>query len=183
MSYISDSKIFVFPSVQRTNKPESRNLSESNLTTMFRSLVSSDSTFVINEGNVDSATVFEFLIKGYYFKITDSSIGSLFSSLYGTLPSSGSINLYATITVTSTSGFDEIVGADSDNKYQGVVFESSPTTGTGKHSLLLATGSVSVVGGQSVASWSVPKSSNRRYNGSSVYGVIDGNSPEAVSAS
>ena len=167
--YCPSANIFVFPSVQRTDKPESRNLSENNLTTMFRSLVSTDATYVISEGDVSNATKFEFVIDGYYFKLTTS--GNMYA-LFNTLSYEGD-SLSASITVNATSGsnFVELQGTDDDGEYTGVEF-----FGNSSGDLLLAVRN-------SATSWSVPQSSNRRYNGSSVYGVIDGNSPEVPPAS
>ena len=162
--YCPSDNIFVFPSVQRTNKPESRNLSENNLTTMFRSLVSADATYVLNEGSVNGASKFEFVIDGYYFKLTPiTSVEALFEAL-----SDAGDALFASITVSTTTGsnFVELQGVDDGGEYKGVEFSND------EGDLLLAV--------RSDTTWVVPQSSNRRYNGSSVYGVIDGNSPEAL---
>lgn len=167
--YCPSDNIFVFPSVQRTDKPESRNLSENNLTTMFRSLVSTDATYVISEGAVSNATKFEFVIDGYYFKLTPITT---MSALFNALSSFGD-SLSASITVNATTGsnFVELQGTDDDEEYTGVEF-----FGDGSGDLLLAVLN-------NATTWVVPQSSNRRYNGSSVYGVIDGNSPEVPPAS
>lgn len=159
MSNVSSSSISVFPSVNRGDQP-SRNLSEKNIVGLINKLLDNNGDFVISEST--NGESFDFMIRGYYFSVASPST---------TLFSGGSTNdkMWASITITTTSGYEELSGTDSGGEYNGVSFDiqSSAPSGTGVHSLLIAE--------KTSSGWVVPLSSMFKYDGSRVYGTIDGN--------
>lgn len=119
---LQSNKIDVFPSANRVMYPQSRLTSESNITGILTHILGKDS-FVINQSVSDP---FEFVIKGYYFKIK-------------TLPILTGNDVYAFIRVINPDEdtealFPEIVpladGAtllDNDGYFAGLVLDNNTT--------------------------------------------------------
>lgn len=146
MAYAKSELIKVFPTsnrgtvvdknrVQKYVDPEARLNTESNLTGILKHITDEDS-FILNatkEG--ETITSIEFIINGYYFNLTDTSI-------------LGNTNLWATIKVsepdTTTSGykFNELNGTDENNEYKGVTFYTSkPASSNNTYTLQLLSNS------------------------------------------
>ena len=162
MSNLASDKIFVFPAIQRTGTYENsaRNLTEKNIVGLINKILDNGATFVISDSTGDAT--FDFMIWGYYFSVTSPST---------TLFSGGSTNdkMWASIEIAATSGYEELSGTDGAGGYSGVSFVIQPSapSGTGVHSLLIAE--------KTSNGWVVPLSSMFKYDGSRVYGTIDGN--------
>ena len=155
--------VSIFPSVAN-GVASSRQLSEQNITSLIKYITDTNGgTFVISESVSDTDGIsFDFMIDGYYFSISDS--GNDMQSIFDSLSNSGN-SLYAYIHIDG-SPFKELDVASPFNAYKGVAFSTSAPNGSYK-SLLLAQ--------KSDGSWSVPLGSRKKYNGSRIYGVIDGN--------
>ena len=153
-------------------------MTEKSITGLINKLLDNSSTFVISEGdsNGDVESIFEFMIKGYYFCIEDDYIQQTFSGFV----SNENTELYACIEIADALGYTELSGVDSvgDNPtYSGVDF--SPSVVANKYCLKIAERE------DSLSSWKIPKTytssgltdtseSFKKYSGDRIYGTIDG---------
>lgn len=129
MAYAKSELIKVFPTsnrgtvvkegVQKYVDPEARLNTEGNLTGILKHITDEDS-FILNATKESGKiTSIEFIINGYYFNLTDTSILE------------GKTNLWASITIsesgTTASGyaFNQLNGTDENNEYKGVTFYTS----------------------------------------------------------
>lgn len=76
MNYIPSEKVTVFPSslrsAQNGDRASGKYTSEENLTGMIRTLANKDSFIISWPDNISESNPAEFVINGYYFKITDT---------------------------------------------------------------------------------------------------------------
>ena len=143
MSYLASNKIQVFPSTKRGSyHPSARLMSEASLVNIVNKLIDTDGFVVTPDEDVittnSSGTitgqvtnkVFEFNIKGYYFKI--NTLNDLISSF------SSDSNIYATVHLNTTDDYVELAEQDDNSEYQGLNFTNTlPNASSGYYSLWL----------------------------------------------
>ena len=161
MANLASTDIQVFPCTKRgDNQRSARLFSEENVSRISRVLLDKQS-FVITD-TFDASKPFEFILGGYYFKVSTGS------ALTNAVSSVGDI--YAKITLSGTTVGDdtyyEIYGQDASGSYQGLDLVSlNPGNSDTVKSLLLLTDSV------------IPSSSKQKYAVENICGdipVIDG---------
>lgn len=115
MEYLNSGDIGVFPATRRSANYQlkSRRFTEESVTRLTNMVV--DKSYVITE-EFDANEPFEFVIKGYYFKVSTGK--ALLDLNLGD-------TVYATLKKYNGGSFDEING-DSGTIYKGVEFSSSP---------------------------------------------------------
>lgn len=150
MAYAKSELIKVFPTsnrgtvvkdgVQKYVDPEARLNTEGNLTGILKHITDEDSFILNTTKKSGKITSIEFIINGYYFNLTDTSILE------------GKTNLWASITVsesgTTASGytFNQLNGTDNDDankgKYTGISFDTSePASSNNTYTLQLLSNS------------------------------------------
>ena len=160
--YLGQDKIRVFPSTRRTyGSAFARQVTEANLVEMINNLVDVDS-FVVTKlvgGEDGTTTDFSFCIHGYNFT---ANLGSMVDSFKS--------DVYATITIDTTSDypeFYELSGLDVNNNYEGVNFTDSVQTGTNEYCLHILT--------HESNGWVVPEESQLKFSIDSLgIDLIDG---------
>ena len=179
MSYISTSKIDVFPSARRASKQVSARLfTEYSVSGIVNKLIDTDG-FVITDYDSTSSTaageVFEFNIHGYYFKVESAQdIFDLFSNA-----SSPAMAIYANIVLDeSINNYVELLGQDDLNQntntsvYEGVQFTTWPIQPSQEHPTVY---SLQLFARESVSyPWTVPSSSKVKFTSKSLELEIDG---------
>lgn len=171
MSYIQSSKIKVFPAAGRsTEYPEGYLTTEDNLNRVVNAIyASNNSSFVISSS---FSVPFKFVIKGYYFEITDltglDNSGDLYATIYllNTLPD-GKYARLVSPGYSTESSLD-----DSDEYFKGLTLTTSSTVDsvpdTTPYTLQLLEGG------------SIPETSKFRYKTSE---VLDGDTGNLISNS
>lgn len=126
--YLDSSNIYIFPSsINRPNTfPNSRGLSEDNLTTVIRSAGASKGSFILSE-KFDSKGIFEFFIHGYYVRLEGTEASPISFD-----QSNGAQEIYAVIYVDkSVENFPTLYGEDTTNNvFTAVEFVTAPPTET-----------------------------------------------------
>ena len=119
---VSKSNIQVFPiSIQRTSRPGDRVLSETNLSSVFRSFTDKKS-YVISK-DFSSSADFEFMIHGYFCRIESTDIPDCFTEIPNGNPIYAAIHLSA----QDNEDYPILEGSEDDTYFTGVEFSSQLT--------------------------------------------------------
>lgn len=173
MSYIESSKIKVFPAAGRsTEYPEGYLTTEDNLNRVVNAIYASNNSSFVISSTADSEP-FKFVIKGYYFEITDLTgldvSGDLYATIYllKTLPDGSYVRLVSPDYLTESS-------LDSTGDFKGVTFSTSKPVSSDSVS------DIDTYTLQLLKGGSVPETSKFRYKTSE---VLDGETGNLISAS
>ena len=151
MAYISSDKIKVFPSIGRKSEidADAELMNEGNVSSIIRSLCRERKSYVLSkEFSASDENPFEFVIYGFYFKITDvSSLSD--RPLYAHITLKENTGNYQLLTISNSTVsnnslqiLDQNVGQSS--QFQGVWFDKSSSGGTYTLQLLDAEGNIPV---------------------------------------
>ena len=149
MAYISSDKIKVFPSIGRKSErdADAELMNEGNISSIIRSLCRERKSYVLSkEFSASDKNPFEFVIYGFYFKITDISPLSD-RPLYAHITLKENTGNYQLLTISNSTVsnnslqiLDQNVGQSS--QFQGVWFDKSASGGTYTLQLLDAEGNI-----------------------------------------
>lgn len=114
--YLSNESVHVFPiSFDRASNPMARALSEDNIRSVVKSM--SDQTSFVVSSNFNPVDIFEFVVDGYYVKLTPSVDNPL---------SFTSDDVYAVIFLdTVSTKYPLLYGSDTEDGFSGVIFVDS----------------------------------------------------------
>lgn len=145
MAYISSDKIKVFPSIGRNpdSDADAELMNEGNISNIVRSLCRERKSYVLSK---TWTAPFEFVIYGFYFKITNISPLSD-RPLYAHITLKENTGNYQLLTISNSTVsnnslqiLDQNVGQSS--QFQGVLFDKSASGGTYTLQLLDAEGNI-----------------------------------------
>lgn len=151
MAYLASDRIKVFPSIGRTEiDADAELMNEGNISNIVRSLCRERKSYVLSK---TWAAPFEFVIYGFYFKVTDIS-SLLDRPLYAHITLKENTGNYQLLTLADATGSDQhqildqkVEGGEStDTEFKGVLFNTLSTTSStgGTYTLQLLDGSGSV---------------------------------------
>lgn len=121
MAYLDSNNVVVFPiAKERVTMPGTRLFTEQNVSNLIRQLLSNGSKgFIISSETIDGSWVIEFNLLGYYFKISGINESWIQSIATDEDISNDSITgVYACINIDDLT--NEIIGQDTDGKYEGL---------------------------------------------------------------
>lgn len=144
MAYLASDKIKVFPSIGRTEiDADAELMNEGNISNIVRSLCRERKSYVLSK---TWAAPFEFVIYGFYFKVTDiSSLPD--KSLYAHITLKENTGNYQLLTISNSTVSDNSLQildqkVSQSLQFQGVLFDDKTSGGTYTLQLLDDAGNV-----------------------------------------
>lgn len=137
MAYISSEKIKVFPSIGRNTDidADAELMNEGNISSIIRSLCRERKSYVLSKTfSASDENPFEFVIYGFYFKVTD--ISSLSDRpLYAHITLKENTGNYQLLTISNSTVSNNSLqildqNVSQSSQFQGVWFDSKSTGGT-----------------------------------------------------
>ena len=160
---ITSNSIEVFPSTRRdiSYQISSRSFNEKNAIAPIKR-ISENSSFIITD-TYNANDSFEFIINGYYFKVTPAS------NIINAFENSNITSIYAYIIMDRGNNIEELYGIDDSTTglYTGVNFQDTIPTESNYYLKLFERDS-------STNTWSIPQSSKNKFSRDVVDVDVDG---------